>query len=301
MATIVLIQVLNGLASASALFLVAAGLSLIFGVSRIVNFAHGSLFMLGAYIAVSLTQAMGKPYFWLAVPLAALAVAAIGAAIEMLLLRRIYRVPELFQLLATFGLVLIVKDLALWIWGPEEILGPRAPGLTGAVRIAGKAVPEYDLALIALGPLVLGALWLLLNRTRFGVLIRAATQDREMVGALGVNQAWLFTLVFALGAFLAGLGGAVQLPREPAHLSLDITVISDAFVVVVVGGMGSIGGAYLAAVVIGLIKAFCIGLGEQTLFGIGVSFSKMTLVIEFVVMAVVLVVRPWGLLGKPQA
>jgi len=283
----VLLQFLNGLAGASSLFLVAAGLSLIFGVSRIVNFAHGSLYMLGMYVAVWLASRIG---FWAAVPLAALAVAALGAGIELLLLRRIYRAPELLQLLATFALVLIIRDFALWAWGPEDLLGPRAPGFAGAVEIAGRGFPQYDLLLIVLGPLVFGALHLALTRTRWGVLVRAATQDREMAGALGVNQRWLFTGVFAIGAALAGLGGALAIPREPASLAVDLALISDAFVVVVVGGLGSIPGAFVAAVLIGVIKAFCIGLG----------YSKATLVAEFVVMAAVLVLRPWGLLGRPQ-
>ena len=270
------------------MFLVAAGLSLIFGVTRIVNFAHGSLFMLGMYLAVALAPQLG---FWLSVPLAALAVAAFGALVEAGLLRRLYAAPELLQLLATFALVLVIKDFTLWAWGPEDILGPRAPGLSGAVSIAGQGFPEYDLFLIAFGPAVLGLLWFLLTRTRWGTLVRAATQDREMAGALGVNQKWLFTSVFALGSLLAGLGGAVQIPREPATLFIDLQIISDAFVVVVVGGLGSIPGAFLAALLIAEIKAFCIGFG----------YSKITLVVEFIVMAVVLVLRPWGLLGRMPA
>ena len=297
-----LVQLLNGLAGASSLFLVGAGLSLIFGVTRIVNFAHGSFFMLGIYVAYALVdKAGGGVWFWPSLLIAALAVGAFGALVEMLLLRRIYRAPELFQLLATFALMLVIKDAALWLWGPEDLLGPRAPGLAGAVTILGRRVPEYDLFLIVVGPAVLGALWLLLTRTRFGILIRAATQDREMVGALGVNQAWLFTAVFALGTMLAGLGGALQLPREPANLGLDLLTIGDAFVVVVVGGMGSIPGAYVAALLIAEIKAICIGIGTVQIFGIEFAFSKLTLVVEFVVMAIVLVVRPWGLLGRPQA
>jgi branched-chain amino acid transport system permease protein len=284
----VLLQFLNGLAGASSLFLVAAGLSLIFGVSRIVNFAHGSLYMLGMYLAVWLSARVG---FWLSVPLAAAAVGAFGLLAEILLLRRIYRAPELLQLLATFALVLVIKDFALWAWGPEDLLGPRAPGLTGAVDIAGRRFPAYDLLLIALGPTVFVALHLLLSRTRWGILVRAATEDREMTGALGVNQRWLFTGVFMLGAALAGLGGALAIPREPANLELDLAVVSDAFVVVVVGGLGSIPGAFLAALLIAEIKAFCIGLG----------YSKLTLVAEFIVMAVVLVLRPWGLLGRRPA
>jgi branched-chain amino acid transport system permease protein len=282
----ILLQFLNGLAAASSLFLLAAGLSLIFGVSRIVNFAHGSLYMLGMYLAVWLAPRMG---YWLSVPLAALIVAAAGAAIEMLVLRRLYKAPELLQLLATFALVLLVRDFALWAWGPEDMLGPRAPGFADAVSIAGSRFPRYELLLIFLGPLVFGLLHLALTRTRWGTLVRAATQDREMAGALGVNQRWLFTGVFALGALLAGLGGALAVPREPASLEIDLAAISDAFVVVVVGGLGSIPGAFLAALLIGEVKAFCIGLG----------YSKVTLAVEFIVMAVVLVIRPWGLLGRP--
>ena len=296
------VQLLNGLAGASSLFLVAAGLSLIFGVTRIVNFAHGSFFMLGVYIAYSLVEKLGPAMgFWPALLGAALVVGAIGALVEVLLLRRIYRSPELLQLLATFALVLVIKDAALWLWGPEDLLGPRAPGLGGAVDILGRRFPTYDLLLIVVGPLVLAALWLLLTRTRWGTLVRAATQDREMVGALGVNQAWLFTSVFALGAMLAGLGGALQLPREPAALNLDLLTIGDAFVVVVVGGMGSIPGADVAALLIAEIKALCVGLGAVHWLGVDFSFSKLTLVVEFLVMAVVLVWRPWGLLGRPQA
>jgi branched-chain amino acid transport system permease protein len=297
------IQFLNGLASASTLFLVAVGLSLIFGVTRIVNFAHGSLYMLGIYVAYSFVTRLGAgaPGFFGGVIAAALAVGCVGAAVEMAVLRRIYQAPELFQLLATFALTLVIKDLALWVWGAEDLLGPRAPGLDGAVTILGLPFPEYDLFLIAVGPVVLGALWLVLNRTRWGTLVRAATQDREMVGALGVNQKWLFTGVFALGAFLAGLGGALQVPREPAQLFLDLTAISDAFVVVVVGGMGSIPGAFLAAFLIGEIKAACIAIGTVEILGASLSFSKLTLVAEFIVMAIVLVLRPQGLLGKPWA
>jgi branched-chain amino acid transport system permease protein len=286
--TAALLQSLNGLAAASSLFLVAAGLSLIFGVTRVVNFAHGSLYMLGMYLAVSLSASLG---FWTAVPLAAAAVGAFGILIEVALLRRIYRAPELFQLLATFALVLLIKDFALWAWGPEDILGPRAPGLRGAVDVAGGAFPQYDLFLIAIGPVVFVLLHLLLTRTRWGTLVRAATQDREMAAALGVNQRVLFTVVFAVGAALAGLGGALAIPREPASLEIDLGVVSDAFVVVVVGGLGSIPGAFLAALLIGVIKAFCFALG----------FSKLTLAVEFIVMAVVLVLRPWGLLGRPIA
>ncbi len=296
------VQLLNGLSGASSMFLVAAGLSLIFGVTRIVNFAHGSFFMVGIYVAYSLVQVLGAHLgFWPALMLAALATGILGALVEIVLLRRIYRAPELFQLLATFALVLVFRDAVLWLWGPDDLFGPRAPGLSGAVDILGHHFPSYSLFLIVVGPVVLGLLWLLLTRTRWGTLVRAATQDREMVSALGVNQAWLFTSVFALGALLAGLGGALQLPVEPANLELDIATVSTAFVVVVVGGMGSIPGAYIAALLISEVKAICIWLGVVHVLGMTISFSKLTLVVEFLVMAIVLVLRPCGLLGRPQA
>src|SRR5690606_4713084 len=154
--------------------------------------------------------------------------------------------------------------------------------------------------LIFLGPAVLACLWLLLTRTRWGTMVRAATQDREMLGALGVNQAWLFTGVFALGAFLAGLGGAVQIPRMPANLTMDLSIIGDAFVIVVVGGMGSIPGAYVASLIIAELKALCIALGTVDILGFSMPFHKLTLVVEFIFMAIVLVFRPWGLFGKLQ-
>lgn len=296
------LQLLTGLASASSLFLVAVGLSLIFGVMRIVNFAHGSFFMLGIYLAYSLVSVLdGAVGYWVALPLAAVVVGLFGAVVEIFLLRRIYRSPELFQLLATFAVVLVVKDATLVIWGPEELLGPRAPGLEGAVQIMGQPFPAYDLFLLVVGPVVLAGLWWLMHRTGWGRAVRAATEDREMVAALGVNQAWLFTAVFALGAGLAGLGGALQLPREPASLELDLTILGSAFVVVVVGGMGSLVGAFVAAVLVSVIKALCIWLGLVTVFGVELAFPKLTLVAEFLVMAAVLIWRPWGLFGKPQA
>jgi branched-chain amino acid transport system permease protein len=297
------LQVLTGLASASALFLVASGLSLIFGVTRIVNFAHGSFYMLGLYAAVALTSAfaVGPLGWWGGVLLAALAVAALGTLLEIVVLRRLYGAPELYQLLATFALVLVIRDAALWAWGPDDLLGPKAPGLGGAIDVLGKPFPTYDVFGVFVGPLVLGALWLLLRKTRWGLLIRAATEDREMVGALGVNQRWLFTSVFALGTFLAALGGALQMPHEPANLNLDLALIGEVFVVVVVGGMGSIGGAFVAAILIAMVKAVCIAAGEISLFGAPFPLSKLTLVAEFLVMAVVLVWRPSGLFGERQA
>ena len=284
-------QLLTGLANASSLFLIASGLSIIFGVIRIVNFAHGSFYMLGAYVAYTLVtelSALGALGFWGGVLLSACAVALVGGVLEMTILRRLYRAPELFQLVATFGILLVIQDATLAVWGPEDRLGPRAPGLDGAVRVFGEPIPEYDLALIGIGPAVLGLVWLLFRRTRWGVLVRAATEDREMVGALGVNQHRLFTGTFMLGAFLAGLGGALQVPREPVSLLMDLSIIAEAFVVVVIGGMGSLAGAFVAAVLISVLNAFGV-----------LVFPQISLMLPFLVMAVVLVIRPYGLFGSP--
>jgi branched-chain amino acid transport system permease protein len=286
----ILAQFLTGLASASSLFLVAAGLTVIFGVTRVVNFAHGSLYMLGAYLGWTILSAMPRDPAWFAcgVVLAGLATGAIGVLIETTLLRRIYKAPELLQLLATFGVVLVVQDLVLKLWGPDDLTLSRPPWMRGFVEIAGQRMPFYDLLMIGIGPLVLLALWLLFTRTRWGTLVRAATQDREMVAALGVDQRLLFTTVFALGAGLAGIGGALALPDGSANGQMDLTAITDAFVVVVVGGLGSLPGAYLASLLIALLQAFGI-----------VLLPKITLVLVFVVMAAVLVLRPNGLLGRP--
>jgi branched-chain amino acid transport system permease protein len=285
------VQFLTGLASAASLFLVASGLSIIFGVTRIVNFAHGAFYMLGAYVAFTLTERFsGATGFWGGIVVASLIVASIGVLVEMTLLRRIYHVPELFQLLATFGLTLMVEDLVVLIWGPSDLLGRRAPGFKGAVDFFGQNIPSYDLFLIAIGPTVLLLLWLLFQRTRWGVLVRAATQDRDMVAALGVNQKWLFTSVFALGVFLAALGGALQIPRDAVNHAMDLRIIVDVFVVVVIGGLGSIVGAFVAAVLVSELNAFGI-----------LIFPKISIVLVFLVMAVVLIVRPWGLFGKQEA
>ena len=286
----VLLQALTGLAGASSLFLLSAGLTVIFGVTRVVNFAHGGLYMLGAYIGWTILSAMppGIGFFAIGVLATAAVVGALGAVMEMTLLRRIYRAPSLFQLLATFGALLIIEEACQRLWGPEDHSITRAMWMRGAVHLEGSLFPIYDLALIAAGPVVLGLLWLLFSRTRWGTLVRAATQDREMVSALGVDQRKLFTTVFALGAALAGLGGALALPDRSANLQMDLGAITDAFVVVVIGGLGSVPGAYLAAVLIAELQAFGI-----------VLIPQATLVLAFVVMAIVLAVRPNGLLGKP--
>jgi branched-chain amino acid transport system permease protein len=280
---------LNGLVIASTLFLVSSGLSIVFGVSRISNFAHGSLYMLGAYIAYSAVQWMPRTTlgFFAAVAVTAIAVGVIGFVIEVSIFRRLYHVPHHLQLIATFGIFLIVRDVTLLTWGPQELFSPRVPGLGGAVEVFGRRFPEYYLVIMAVSIIVLGVLWFLFHHTRWGVLLRAATQDRDMVAALGVDQKWLFTGVFVLSAALAGLAGALDAPRLPASLGMDITIIIEAFAVVVIGGMGSILGCFLAALLVGVLTAVA------TVF-----LPQATLALVFVVMALVLVVRPRGFFGK---
>jgi branched-chain amino acid transport system permease protein len=291
--TFSVVQLLGGLSYATTLFLMAAGLTLIFGVTRIVNFAHGSFFMLGAlFTAHWVTHwfpAWGEsaPLYLLAILMGAACAGLAGAAAEFLLLRRMSGAPELYQLVATFGLTLAMHDAMQWGFGPDEVFAPRFPGLKGSVQIGDEFFPVYQLAMIALGPLVWLGLHLLLRRSRFGQRLRAATQDRSMLAALGVNPRPLMLGAVVLGCALAGLAGALQLPREPAHLQMDMNVIVETFVVVVTGGLGSIGGAFVAALLIGLVHAF----------GINV-FPQATLVIVFLTMAVVLVFRPQGLNGK---
>ncbi len=294
--TVSIVQLLGGLSYATTLFLMAAGLTLIFGVTRIVNFAHGSFFMLGALFTAHWVNdwfpAWGESAFLylLAIIFGALCAAIVGAIAEFFLIRRMAGAPELYQLVATFGLTLAMHDAMQWVFGPEEVFAPRFPGLKGAVEIAGEFFPVYQLVMIGLGPLVWLGLHLLLRRSLFGRRLRAATQDRDMLAALGVDPKPLMLGAVVLGCALAGLAGALQLPREPAHLQMDVNIIVETFVVVVTGGLGSIGGAFLAALLIGLVHAFGIDL-----------FPQATLVLVFLTMAVVLVVRPQGFGGAAPA
>jgi branched-chain amino acid transport system permease protein len=287
------IQFFNGLSHATTLFLMAAGLTLIFGVTRIVNFAHGSFYMLGAMVSATIVT------IWLpswgesawgyagAMLIGAGCAAALGALVEVLLLRRMLAVPELYQLVATFGLSLFMHDAMLWAFGPDEVFAPRFPGLKGSIEVAGEFLPVWHIVTIVLGPLVWLGLHLLLTKTTWGQRLRAATADRAMLAALGINPAPLVLGAVALGCGLAGLGGALRLPSEPANLQMDVNVVVETFVVVVTGGLGSISGAFLAALLIGLVHA------------LGVSFfPQATLVVVFVTMAVVLALRPQGLMGS---
>ena len=289
--TVLARQTLAGISNGMLLFLIAAGLSLIFGVQRILNFAHGVLFMLGAFVAVSLSSVLGEGGWMFALILvAAMAtLAVVGAGIEWGLLRRIYNAPHEFQLLMTFALVFIVGDLVKLIWGNEDRSMNAPQALTGAARALGVTFPNYRLFLIFMGVLVAVALWFLVHKTRWGIFIRAATNDRAMLGALGVNTRWLYTSVFALGAALSGLGGALAAPVVSVGPGLHVQVIIDAFVVVVIGGMGSVMGALVASLLVGVINAYGV-----------LAFPGWSVVLTFVCMAVVLIVRPWGLFGSPE-
>ena len=294
--TFSVVQLLGGLSYATTLFLMAAGLTLIFGVTRIVNFAHGSFFMLGAlFTAHWVTNwfpdwGESAPLYLLAILMGAACAALAGAVAEFFLLRRMAAAPELYQLVATFGLSLAMHDAMQWVFGPDEVFAPRFPGLKGSVLIGEELFPVYQLMMIVLAPLVWVGLHLMLRRSLFGQRLRAATQDRGMLAALGVNPKPLMLGAVVVGCALAGLGGALQLPREPAHLQMDMNVIVETFVVVVTGGLGSIGGAFAAALLIGLVHAF----GT-------VLLPQATLVIVFLTMAVVLVFRPQGLNGLSAA
>ena len=250
------VQCLNGLTQAMFLFLIASGLTLIFGVLGVLNFAHGSLYMLGAYLSYTITSLfVGSPAaFWISLVLASAGVAVVGALVEATFLRPVYRREELEQLLVTYALVLIISDAVKFIWGPDNRSVSRPAILAGSVDIGGRDFPTYNLLVLALGPLVALVLWLLLSRTQFGRLIRAAANDREMVGVVGVDVSRLFTGVFALGAWLGGLGGGLAAPVGAIYPGMDVEVIAESFIVVVVGGMGSLTGTLLGALIIGQLE-----------------------------------------------
>jgi branched-chain amino acid transport system permease protein len=283
-------QSLSGLTAAMFLFLIASGLSLIFGVLRVLNFAHGSFYMLGAYLAYQIVQSVGTGTgrFWWAVIGAALGIAILGGLVERLLLRHLYAKEELYQLLFTYALVLVLGDVAKKFWGTGQLSISRPPGLTGALEIFGTRLPHYNLFILILGPAIALGFWAVLHRTRAGRYIRAAAQDREMLGALGVNVTSLYTGVFVIGSFLAGLGGALVTPVKTVVPGMDVEIIVEAFIVVVIGGLGSFWGTFLGSIVYGQVLSFGI-----------LIFPRFSIFSVFALMAVVLIVRPWGLLGKP--
>ena len=283
-------QSVSGLTAAMFLFLIASGLSLIFGVLRVLNFAHGSFYMLGAYGAYQFMQWLGPGpgMFWVAALGAALGIAILGGLVERLLFRHLYEKEELYQLLCTYALVLVLGDVTKIIWGTQQKSLSRPPGLTGAVNVLGATIPSYNLFILLLGPAIALAFWFVLQRTRAGRFIRAAALDRETLGALGVNVNGLYTGVFVLASFLGGLGGALITPMRAIVPGMDTDVIVDAFVVVVIGGLGSFWGTFLGALVYGQVLSFGI-----------LFFPRFSIFAIFTLMAAVLILRPWGLLGRP--
>jgi branched-subunit amino acid ABC-type transport system permease component len=283
-------QSVSGLTAAMFLFLIASGLSLIFGVLRVLNFAHGTFYMLGAYAAFQLVQwiGAGPGRFWLAALGAAAAVAVLGGLVERLLFRRLYGAEELYQLLFTYALVLVLSDAARMLWGTQQKSVSRPPELSGALTLFGATIPYYNVLIILLGPAIALAFWLTLQRTRVGRFIRAAALDRETLGALGVNVDALYTWVFVLASFLGGLGGALVSPMRATTPGMDTEIIVEAFVVVVIGGLGSFWGTFFGALIYGQVLSFGI-----------LFFPRFSIFAVFALMAAVLIVRPWGLLGRP--
>ena len=285
----ILIQALSGVSRGMLLFVVAAGLTLIFGTMRIANFAHGSFYMLAAYVTYSVTQWVGNRNWGLALAIvvAPLVVAGFGALIDSQLLRRISTRPHQYQLILTYAVTLIVADGIKLLWGRSTYMVHRPDGLDGAVFVFDMPFPTYNLVLIIAGVLLAIVLHLLLTRTRFGKTVRAAVSDGEMTGALGIDVQRLFTRVFALGAGLAGLGGALAAPAGSISLGLDSSIIIESFAVIIIGGVGSVMGALVGALLIGVVHS------------VGILFApKLAIAFIFLVLCVVLVVRPQGLLGR---
>jgi branched-subunit amino acid ABC-type transport system permease component len=281
---------MGGLTSAMFLFLIASGLSLVFGVMRVLNFAHGSLYMLGAYLAWQLMvwlHPMGEA-FWLAAIGSALLVAAVGLVVERFLLRFLYGHNELYQLLLTYGLVLIFGDAAKYLWGTQELTVSRPPALAGSVEIFGATVPTYNLFISLLGIAIALSGWLVLSRTGTGRMVRAAAYDREMLNALGANVGVLYAGMFVVSAFLAGLSGALVTPVESIVPGMDVLVIVQAFIVVVIGGLGSFWGTFWGSLIYGQVLSFGI-----------LIIPGFSLFSVFALMAVILIVRPYGLFGRP--
>ena len=278
------IHILNGVAFGMLLFLLAAGLSLIYGLMKILNLTHGSFYLVGGYIGLTVVQLTGS--FLLALVAAVIAIALLGAVIERFFLRR-FHLDELPQTLVTFGFLFIFSDLSLWIWGGDPQM-LNVPGLfQGSLPMGYYAYPYYRLFLIVVGLLVAGTLWWFQECTKLGTMLRAGVDDAEIARALGINVSLLFTLVFAVGAALAALAGVLAGPVLSLYPGADFEVLIFAFVVVVVGGLGSLRGALAGALLVGILDDF----GKA-------FFPQFALFTVFVPMAVILVLRPTGLFGR---
>ena len=279
-------QAVSGLTTAMLLFLVASGLSLIFGVLRLLNFAHGSFYMLGAYFAWQF-NAWLQDSFWLSVLFAAIATGVLGALLERVLFRKFYDRPELMQLLFTYSIVLIVSDVVKYIWGTQQ-LGVRRPEmLSHTFQFGELALPSYNLMIIVISLAIAVGIWLLLQGTRLGKTVRAAAFDREMLSMLGVDVRMLYLLVFSAGCFLAGLAGALVAPMSAIVPGMDADIIISLFIIVVIGGLGSFWGTFLGSIIYGMVFSF------------GILFiPQFSLFAVALIMAVILIVKPEGLLGR---
>jgi branched-subunit amino acid ABC-type transport system permease component len=279
-------QALNGLAYGVLLFLLSVGLTLIFGMLDVVNLAHGSFYMLGAYAGLSLIAATGN--FWVALLAAPVAVGLIGAVIERSCLRPLYRRGPLDQVLLTFGFIYLFEDLAKWIWGGRIRSIPPPDLFAGSVTVLGATIPSYRLFVIVFGLVMALLLWLLIERTRLGAIIRAGVFDAEMTAGLGINIQRVFTAVFAFGAALGGLSGVIAGPIQSAYPAMGVTILIPALIVVVVGGLGSLKGSLIGSLIIGQAETF----GKAWI-------PDAAMLIVYVVMAAVMLVRPQGLFGRP--
>jgi len=287
------VHVLNALLYASVMFLIAGGLSLIYGVMRIVNLAHGNLYAFGAYVSAwAVGRALGgatEASLWLYVllPVGALAAAALGAVLEPTLLRPLYRRAEEYQLLITFGLLLILEDVMRLLWGPYPLQVSALYEALGSLTIGESIYPTYNLIVIVIGAAAAGALWAFVYRTQFGVVLRATSQNMRMAAALGVNVKRVYVEAFTLGCFMAGLGGAVIVPQQGAVLGMGVDALILAFVVVVIGGLGSLEGALIGALMVGVVREAGI-----------TFFPEIELAVLYLMAAIVLLVRPAGILGR---
>jgi branched-subunit amino acid ABC-type transport system permease component len=281
-------QLLNGIAYGTLLFLLSAGLSLIFGLMNVVSLAHGSFFMLGAVIGFTIVKLTGS--YWLALLIAPLPVIALGIVMELLFMRRLYARGHLDQVLLTFGFTFVFADLVKWLWG-ADIKSLRIPeSLQGMVPLLGTVFPVYRLFLIGFGFALAIALWLFLERTRVGTMIRAGVDDSAMANGLGINVSLLFTSIFALGAGLAALAGVAAGPMVGIYLGMDVDIMVPAFIVIVVGGMGSLRGAFVGSMLVGIADT----VGKAL-------FPDAALFLIYLLMVVVLLSRPQGLFGLQRA
>ncbi len=278
-------QGLHGIVYGMLLFLVSSGLTLVFGMMGILNIAHAAFYMLGAYWAYTTVQATGN--FWLSLLVAPLVVGALGALVERWLLRRTHAFGHAYELLLTFGLFFMIGEAVKWVWGNYPLQVPIPRGLTGSVPFMGGQYPVYRLFILAVSSVICLGMAIALMRTRIGIIIRSAVSDAGMVGALGINTPLISTGVFAAGSALAAVAGVIAAPFLQADLSMGATILVDTFVVIVIGGFGSLFGALLASLMIGELQSFGI-----------LWFPEFALVFQFLLMAVVLIVRPQGLFGE---